>query len=139
MRNIQGRKALVLLTDGVDTGSQHSLDQTIEAAQSADTPVYTIRTVKLKVSSLLNGLAVLNARGGGNLKKLSNETGGRSYGDSDDGYDKVFEQIEAELRNLYVLTFVVPENQRDGKFHKLEVKTSRKDLRVRARAGYVAK
>lgn len=139
MKNIQGRKALVVLTDGVDTGSQHTLEQTIEAAQSTDTPVYTIRTVKLKVSSILNGLAVLNARGGGNLKKLANETGGRSYGDSDDSYDKVFTQIESELRNLYVLTFAVNENERDNKFHKLEVKISRKDLCVRARQGYTAR
>jgi hypothetical protein len=52
---------------------------------------------------------------------------------------KVFAQIESELRNLYVLTFEVPENERDKAFHTLEVKTSRKDLQVHARAGYVAR
>lgn len=138
MKNIQGRKALVLLTDGVDTGSQHSVAQTIEAAQSADTPVYTIHTAKNRAASYVNGLAMLNARGGGQLKKLANETGGRAY-DSEKDYAKVFEQIESELRNLYVLTFVVPEDERDKKFHKLEVKTTRKDLRVRARNGYTAR
>jgi VWFA-related protein len=139
MKNILGRKALVLLTDGVDTGSQNTLERTIQAAQAADTPVYTIHTAKNRASGYFNGLALINARGGGHMKKLSNETGGRPYDNPDDDMPKVFAQIESELRNLYVLTFAVPEDQRDNKFHKLEVKISRKDLRARARQGYIAK
>jgi Ca-activated chloride channel family protein len=98
MKNIQGRKALVVLTDGVDTGSQHTLEQTIEAAQAADTPVYTIHTVKNRASGYFNGLALMNARGGGHLKTLSNETGGRAYDNPKDDMARVFAQIESELR-----------------------------------------
>lgn len=136
MRGIEGRKALIVLSDGIDSGSQHTLEQTIEAAQAADTPVYTIQTSKFQAALFFSGISI---RGGRDLRRIANETGGRPYGNSNDDAAKVFAQIESELRNLYVLTFVVPEDQRDGKFHKLEVKTSRKDLRVRARAGYVAK
>ena len=45
-------------------------------------------------------------------------------------------QIEDDLRNLYVIAFTPPESARDGRFHKLEVKTIRKELVVRARNGY---
>ncbi|MEI9814172.1 MAG: VWA domain-containing protein [Acidobacteriota bacterium] len=133
MKSTDGRKALIVLSDGIDTGSQHSLNTTIEAAQTADTPVYTIVTS----GGLL--LLPMRIRGGKALRKLAEETGGRAYGSVKDGSAGVFAQIEAELRNLYVLTFLVPENERDGKFHTLEVKTTRKGARVRSRRGYTAR
>jgi hypothetical protein len=52
---------------------------------------------------------------------------------------KVFAQIESELRNLYVLTFELPEGERDKQFHTLEVRTSLTDVRIHARAGYIAR
>lgn len=126
----QGRKAILLLSDGQDTGSEHSLSTTIEAAQSADTPVYTIAST---------GRAPLRMRlrGVSDMKRLSEETGGGHFKATKDPA-KIFSQIEAELRHLYVLSFVLPESDRDGKFHKLTVKSSRGGARVRARAGYVA-
>ncbi|MEI9814171.1 MAG: VWA domain-containing protein [Acidobacteriota bacterium] len=145
MRSIVGRKALILLSDGFDTGSQHSLSTTIEEAQSADTPVYTLFTATTFAMPVFRGprgrrgrrpIRKVQMPGKKEMAKLAEETGGRSFESA--GSD-VFAQIESELRHLYVLTFVVPENERDEKFHKLEVKLSRKGLRVRARLGYTAR
>lgn len=138
LRKIEGRKAILALTDGQDTGSEHNLDAVIEAAQAADAPVYTIGTEPFgKIGRIHPVLAVRNTRGLGHLRRLSEETGG-SFFDAPKDPAKVFAQIEAELRHLYVLSFVLPERDRDGKFHKLTVKSSRPGTRVRARAGYVA-
>ncbi len=130
----QGRKAILLLSDGQDTGSEHSLVATIEAAQGADAPVYTLASEPLPLGI---GPLAQNAIGAAHLKRLSEETGGGDF-KATRNPAKIFEQIEAELRHLYVLTFALPEQDRDGKFHKLLVKSSRKDVRVRARAGYIA-
>ncbi len=149
----KGRKAILLLSDGQDTGSNHSLKDTIEAAQAADAPVYTIGSVPMIVS----GFGGRGPRGGRgrpsgrgvpnngamaesgleNLRQLSDETGG-AYFDAPEDPTRVFSQIEAELRNLYVLTVGVPEQDRDGRFHRLVVTSNRDGARVRSRSGYVA-
>ncbi len=71
------------------------------------------------------------------LKRLSEETGGGYFKATKDP-SKIFEQIESELRHLYVLSYVLPAEDHDGKFHKLEVRSSRDGVRVRARSGYIA-
>jgi Ca-activated chloride channel family protein len=72
------------------------------------------------------------------LERLSRETGGLVFANPGHKTSEVFTKIEADLRNLYVLGFTPPADVRDGKFHKLEVTTTRSDLHVRARAGYWA-
>jgi VWFA-related protein len=135
LHNETGRKAIVLMTDGLDTGSEHSLAATIEAAQGADAPVYTIASLPhfpftSRVRAENSGLAM-------RLQRLSEETGGGYFLVTTDP-SGIFQQIEEELRHLYVLSFTLPEADRDGKFHRLDVRTSRADVKVRARAGYVA-
>lgn len=130
MLQAEGRKALILWSDGMDVKSQHTLTDTIEAAQRAATTVYTIRAGNL-LSSLGGGK--------GNLSRLANETGGRAYSATDEtGSQKIFSEIEAELRGTYILAFSLPPNARDGKFHKLKVTTKRRGVAIRTRAGYFA-
>lgn len=155
LHGLQGRKAIVVLTDGQDTGSKHSLSETIEAAQGADAPVYTISSQPPVLKRAMRGLppltpgaaigraagvgmqAAMNATGKAHLHRLAEETGAAFF-DVERDLSDVFRQIEEELRHLYVLSFTLPEADRDGKFHKLEVKSSRADVKVRARAGYIA-
>jgi VWFA-related protein len=155
LHGLQGRKAIVVLTDGQDTGSKHSLAETIEAAQGADAPVYTISSQPPILKRAVRGLppltpgaaigraagagmqAAINAAGKSHLHRLAEETGA-AYFDVEKDLSNVFQQIEEELRHLYVLSFTLPESDRDGKFHKLEVKSSRADVKVRARVGYIA-
>lgn len=132
MKSLPGRKALILLSDGFDAGSYHSVNDAIEAAQSADTMVYGIRHLSiLQKTSYMTPIMLATHRG---MQRLAEETGGQMLKDSKES----FAEIETELRNLYVLGFVPPEQTRDGKFHKLEVKVNRPGATVRARKGYTA-
>lgn len=126
MKPLVGRKALIVVSDGEDQGSTHTVTDAIEAAQSADTLVYTLHYL-----SSPRAKAPLNDA----MQKLSDETGGRAYPDPGDPAD-VFAEIEQALRNLYVLGFVPPEDARDGKFHQLKITVPGRDVRVRARQGY---
>jgi VWFA-related protein len=137
LRWIRGRKALIVLSDGLDTGSPHSLSDAIESAQEAETVVYAIKFVDAIMippgSKLVRRMA-----GNRGLERLTDETGGYTFPNPEGRMAAVFAKIEDDLRNLYVIGFTPPESSRDGRFHKLEVKMVRKDLIVRSRAGYYA-
>lgn len=137
LRPVTGRKAIVVLSDGMDTGSDVSLNDTIEMAQTAKTVVYGIKYASpFRYLSLGATIAQAVSRG---LERISRETGGVTYPNPGRRLGDVFSQIEADLRNLYVLGFTPAVEARDGRFHKLEVKAVRKDVVVRARAGYWAR
>ncbi len=134
LKPVRGRKAILVLSDGMDTGSDVSLTDLIEEAQSAETVVYAIKyETPMRFMSLSATIMQAAARG---MEKLSRETGGLTFLNPGRKTGQVFSRIEAELRNLYVLGFTPPLEARDGKFHKLVVKLDRKDLVVRYRSGY---
>jgi VWFA-related protein len=133
MKNIEGRKALIILSDGIDTGSDRTLEDAIEAAESAETPVYTIKYASLVAFGLLPVVALKQG-----MNKLSDETGGTGYGLMHGDIRKVFDNIENDLRNLYVLGYVSTNTAHNGTFRKIEVTTSMNGMEIRARKGYIA-
>ncbi len=124
MKSLPGRKAMILLSDGLDEGSRHSVNDAIEAARSADTILYAIGRQGI--------LAKIGDAHG--MQRIVSETGGKMVRAS----AEPFAEMENELRNLYILGLVPPEDARDGKFHKVEVKVNRRGATVRARKGYTA-
>ena len=134
MKDVTGRKALIVISDGWDTGSDRSLEDAIEAAQGAETPVYTIKFVDRL-------LAVLNPTIGFRhpMERLSDETGGLGFGMMHGDLGRIFDQIDEDLRNLYVLGYTPANREPDGKFRKLEVTCSRPGVKVRTRSGYWAR
>jgi Ca-activated chloride channel family protein len=138
MKALQGRKAFVVLTDGFDRGSTHSLSDAIEAAQAADTRVYTIR-YSIFPTFTPTGALITSLGPGAKLHRLAAETGGLSFRAPGSGdASAIFSQIEEELRTMYVLGFHVPEASRDGKAHRLEVRSKRRGVTLRAKKRYVA-
>jgi Ca-activated chloride channel homolog len=136
MRWVQARrKALIVLSDGLDTGSPHSLADAIDSAQEAETVVYAIKYVDSRVPS---GVSRASERRNRGLERLTDNTGGYTFPDPQDRLAEVFAKIEGHLRSLYLLGFTPPEDARNGRFHKLDVKVTRRDLTVRARDGYYA-
>jgi len=133
MKDIEGRKALIILSDGIDTGSDRTLEDAIEAAQAAETPVYTVKFASLVALGLLPVVALKQG-----MNKLSDETGGIAYGLMHGDIRKVFENIENDLRNLYVLCYASTNTTHDGTFRKIVVTTSMNGMEIRARKGYVA-
>ena len=142
MKWVQGRKALIVLSDGLDTGSMHPLGEAIEAVQEAETVAYAIKYVDSEITPAQAGVSGRKPNRG--LERLTDETGGWTFPNPANQIAGIFSKIEMDLRNQYVIGFTPPPEARDGRFHKLEVKMTRpssgsfKDLTVRARTGYFA-
>ncbi|MEO8099499.1 MAG: VWA domain-containing protein [Acidobacteriota bacterium] len=134
-----GRKALIVLSDGIDTASSSRAEDAIAAAQRADTLVYPIRFFDQKVFAFdVPGPGTENLRQGKRvLQKIAKETGGgfyevagaRTLADN-------FAHLEQELRNQYSLGFS-PREGRPG-YRKVRVTVKSKGLRTQARDGYFA-
>jgi len=129
-----GRKALVLLTDGGDQGSEETLANAIEAAQRSEVIVYVIMIADRGFDRLYLG------SGGGAMHKLADQTGGRviDVGNDQKKLRKAFDEIGVELRSQYMIGYVPANVMTDGKYRKLEVKTVAPDLKIQARKGYFA-
>jgi VWFA-related protein len=126
MKPLEGRKALVVISDGADMGSD-----AIEAAQGADTVVYAIRYV-----SPLGWVALWPMlRGRRALPRLAEETGGYAFSGAQRSLAGIVAQIEGELRSQYVLAFT-PSAKNPGRgLRKLEVLVDRPEVTIRARKG----
>jgi VWFA-related protein len=134
-----GRKALILITDGVDEGSAYNLRTAVEAAQKADAIIYSIYYVDRAFYS--GGGFMIGSGGGGEgyLKKMSEETGGRVFTVSNKHpLTEVFKEIQEELRNQYSIGYESTNPNRDGTFRRIEIKVDNSDYRVQARNGYYA-
>ena len=128
----KGRKVIVVVTDGGDTGSKVDLHKALEAAQLADAVIYAI------VVMPITNDAGRNIGGEHALEFMAKGTGGRTFMPSIGAeLDKAFTSIITELRTQYLLGYY-PQNVplTKDRFHKLEVRVLRPDLRVSARNGY---
>jgi len=130
LRNEVGRKALIMLTDGEDQGSQLKLQDAMEAAQKADTIIYVL---------LISDRGVAMGTGPGLMKKLCEETGGRviNVGNNQEKLQKAFDEISDELRSQYNIGYTPTNAKHDGTYRKVEVKT-KEGYKVQSRKGYYA-
>ena len=135
LRGETGRKAIILITDGVDTGSRKSRDQAIEAAQKADAIIYSI----YYVDPSAYGYGFGGGGGEGELRRMSSETGGRVFHvDRKNSLEDAFREIQEEMRSQYSISYSSTNPKRDGSFRKIELRTSSKDQKVQTRRGYYA-
>jgi Ca-activated chloride channel family protein len=127
-----GRKVIVIVTDGDDTYSKTTSHQALEAAQLADATIYPVVVVPITND------AGRNIGGEHVLTFMAEGTGGRTFLPTlGTELDKAFSEIVTELRTQYMLGFY-PHGAPPAKdrFHKLEVRVRRPELRVSARNGY---
>ena len=133
-----GRKALILITDGEDQGSTYDRRTAIEAAQRSDAVVYSIYYVDRAFYSG-GGVSFGGAGNEGDLRKISEETGGHVFSVSKKlSLDAIFKQIQDELRSQYSVGYSSTNPNRDGSFRHIEIKTDNSDYRAQARSGYYA-
>ncbi len=131
-----GRKVLVLITDGVDQGSRMTRNQAVEAAQKADAVIYSI---DYQDPSAYGPFGFGGGGGEGELRRMSDETGGRVFKvDRKHSLDEVFQEIQDEMRSQYAIGYTPTNDLRDGSYRRLEIRLANKDLKAQARKGYYA-
>lgn len=155
MKPQKGRKALIVLTDGVDRGSKETLEAALEAAQRADTVVYSILFKDDEAYSNWGGFGGPGGMGGHRgghrypqesrpdgkkiMERICRETGGRLFEVSKkEPIDKIYGQLQDELRNQYNLGYTPAKNNEGFGYRKIALITKQRDLVVQARDGYYA-
>ncbi|MCY3972389.1 MAG: VWA domain-containing protein [Acidobacteria bacterium] len=129
---LRGKRALILLTDGGDSSSEHRFDDVLDFARRSQVAIYSIGIAIDQRELLVRG----------RLQQLCNETGGRCFfitGASE--LKRVYERIETEVRSQYLLAFESPEGDPDA-FRKVDVKLAnprpqgRRGVKVQTIPGY---
>jgi VWFA-related protein len=140
MKQQNGRKAFILLSDGMDVRSHTSIGTAIEYAQRADTLIYSILFAHRPLVTIGLGLNGQKRRGPKVMERLARETGGGYFAVSEDkSIEQIYAEIEEELRNQYSIGYTPDRPDGDKTFRKITLTAARKDLVVRTRAGYYPK
>ncbi len=154
LRNVEGKTAVMMLTDGVDTRSMVRLEDATELASRSDAIVYTaskldeywamaiqtrqeIRARGQLVPNVLTDSYILEARKG--LRRLANLTGGRVLeAQAFASLTEVYETVAEELKNQYYLSYIPSNQRKDGTWRRLEVRSRRLGVTIKTRSGYFA-
>jgi len=130
----QGRKVMVVITDGGDTASKVEYHDAVRAAQEAEAIVYSIIVVPVEAN------AGRDLGGEHALVQISEDTGGKHYyANSLPQLDDAFKEISDELRTQYLLAYYPSQKLSDTEFRRITVSVSgtpESGLQVRHRAGY---
>jgi Ca-activated chloride channel family protein len=135
LRPHRGRKVIVVVSDGTDTISSRSFDETLARVLAADCQVYSVQTGHSDNANLRD------LAGERRLEEFAANTGGSVHAPrATSEFETAFSQIAADLAQQYVLGYYPPDELRDGKFHTLTVSVhTRRSLRVRTRRGYYSR
>ncbi|HEV7397608.1 MAG TPA: VWA domain-containing protein, partial [Pyrinomonadaceae bacterium] len=157
------RRAIIILTDGIDSGRGTSFDVALRAALGAQAAVYVISNIEIErnnkqgqvaniisggdasvrfnqiqIEDLRMGLAALDSSEK-KLEDLTRSTGGRLYlPRSFNDLGQTYAEVASELRHQYALYYAPDNRTRDGRFRRVRVETTNPDYTVSARAGYFA-
>ncbi|PYS54468.1 MAG: hypothetical protein DMG13_08095 [Acidobacteria bacterium] len=150
--NVDGKKAVFLLSTGLDTISKHTYGETLRKAETSDSMIYSVgmgQLARLYFESRLypeDSITFLQADNV--MRSLAEATGGKAFFPRFVGeYPSIYEQVAANLRYQYSIGFVPKVRKTDGKLHKLRVEVANLDvnhdgkidkLKVRHKKGYYA-
>jgi Ca-activated chloride channel family protein len=127
-RTLQGRKALIILTDGEDTTSRTSYEEMLTYARSARVPLYFIGV----------GLGLFDASGTSKMKALAAETGGIAYFIHDiKQIDETYARLDKDLRSQYLIAYNTQSTTKDRTYRKVEVKVDRPGATARTIRGFI--
>jgi Ca-activated chloride channel family protein len=133
LRPFEGRKVIVIVSDGADTVSElQDFDNVLQRMLAVDCQIYAVQTGQSESANLYNLVAYRR------LQEFTSQTGGAVYVPKSTGdLDTAFEQIASDLSQQYVLSYYPNEDKRDGRFRTISLKINKRpNLRVRARKGY---
>ena len=133
LKGVDGRRVILVFTDGEDTSSRLGFKTVQERARDEEVMVYSIGLE----SEYFNGMRVVRSRPSRDLRKISDETGGGYFElQKTDELAPTFTRVAQELRSQYLIGFAPV--ALDNRVHKLEVKVNKPGMTVRARKSYLA-
>jgi VWFA-related protein len=128
MSEIEGRKAILLITSGIDTFSKLTYDQTRKKLQESGVPIYAIGIMQMQreMADARGGMSgsanITFLQADNELRTFAKETGGAAYFPKFEGeYGQIFQMLHQALRNQYVLTYQPSNTKHDGAFRKIKV------------------
>lgn len=128
-----GRKTLVVFSDGVDSRSMLNRGEVMEMVKMSDVTIHSIL-----FDSKLKGMSGRSMNQGRFLRDLAKETGGAfAVGTSLEKLDELYDKILEELFSQYALGYVSTNTKRDGRYRKIRVKVDVEDVKIRTRRGYM--
>lgn len=134
LHKYQGRKVIVIVSDGADTTSGTDFETTVQWALSEDCQVYVVQTGHYDDANRRDLAAERR------MEQLTAQTGGAVYLPKETSdLETAFIQIAADLAHQYVLSYYTTDERRDGQYHKLALRVkTRREARVRSRRGFYA-
>jgi Ca-activated chloride channel family protein len=130
-----GRRAILLFSDGEDNSSSHNMMTAIETAQSENVVVYAIRYTDKEHGKL----TARNKYGISVMDRIARETGGAHIDAETTDAHFYFRQIAEELRTSYELGYYPTDPLKDDSFRKIVIKPKREGVKVRAKTGYFSR
>src|SRR5271168_2329251 len=130
-----GRRAILLFSDGEDNSSSHNMMTAIETAQSENVVVYAIRYTDKEHGKL----TARNKYGTSVMDRVARETGGAHIDAETTDAHVYFRQIAEELRTSYELGYYPTDPLKDDSFRKIVIKPKRDGVKVRAKTGYFSR
>jgi Ca-activated chloride channel homolog len=130
-----GRRAILLFSDGEDNSSSHDMMTAIERAQSENVVVYAIRYTDKEHGKL----TARNKYGMSVMDRVARETGGAHIDAETTNAHVYFRQIAEELRTSYELGYYPTDPLKDDSFRKIVIKSKREGVKVRAKTGYFSR
>jgi VWFA-related protein len=126
MSAIEGRKAIVAMSSGIDTFSKLTFDKTRKILQEDGVPIYAIglmQTLRILMESRMGAIQQMDFLQADNqMRTFASETGGQSFFPRFEGeFGQIFQQIHQALRNQYVLTYSPSNKTHDGAYRKIKV------------------
>lgn len=142
LRNVPGRRVIVIITDGDDTFSRAELQDAIDIAQRTETTIFGIST-KAGFLGTVPGVdaGTVKDKGDKFLTQLCEETGGEAFftGDMIE-LERAFKKISEELRSQYLITYKPVDQNYDGRTRKIEVRLADKEkagkYKIRTKTSY---
>jgi Ca-activated chloride channel family protein len=142
--DVRGKRALVVFSDGDNTGGNASPAATLQYAREIGVPVYVVQIVsdpKMRVLVGAGGRQTLaraaEPNGTDALRKLAEATGGAMFRlTREEDLSRIFAQIRDDTRGEYLLSYVSPSTKPPGQMRKISVTVPNRDVTVRAMSGY---
>lgn len=131
-----GRKALIIFSDGEDNSSAHHMMDAIEEAQIENIPLFCVRYTE---HGRHGKITSRNKYGTSVMARIAKESGGEDFDAQKKDLKESFREIGEELRSSYELAYNSTNTERDGYFRRIVIRSKRTGLTIRAKTGYYAR